>query len=71
MAEHPELGPALAPLQLGVGVRVGPQCMGHVIRTGVLEHPDDVTLQLDFKNILNSLHGDAMLHPIANGQPSC
>ena len=71
MTEFPEPGPALAPLQVGAGVRGGAQCMGHAIRTGVLEHPDDVTLQLDFKNALNSLHRDEMLNATAKRAPSC
>ena len=59
----------LAPLQVGVGFRGGAQCMGHAIMTGVLEHPDDIILQLDFKNAFNSLHQDAMLPQ--SGHPSC
>ena len=50
MAACPQIGPSLAPLQVGVGVRGGAQCLGHAIRAGVLQHPDHVTVQLDFKN---------------------
>ena len=50
MAACANIGPALAPLQVGVGVKGGAQVLGHAIRSGVMEHPEDVTLKLDFKN---------------------
>jgi hypothetical protein len=40
----------IAPLQLGVGVPWGSQCVGHALRSGLLCCPGDVTLQLDFRN---------------------
>ena len=52
MAVCPELGPTLAPLQVGVGVRGGAQCMGHAIRTGVLERPDDVNPTAGLQEVL-------------------
>jgi len=69
MAACPDVGPALAPLQVGVGVRGGAQCLGHAIRAGVMEHPDDVTVQLDFKNAFNTLSREAMLKAVAKRVP--
>jgi hypothetical protein len=58
MAECADLGPALALLQVGVGVRGAAQCLGHPIMAGVMEHPDDVTVQVDFKSA--SMHSAGM-----------
>ena len=69
MAACPNIGPSLAPLQVGVGVRGGAQVLGHAIRAGVKAHPEDVTLQLDFKNAFNMIHRGAMLQAVASRAP--
>lgn len=69
MACSPEVGPGLAPLQLGVGIRGGAQCMGHAINAGVRAHPDYVVLQLDAKNAFNTLSRQDMLEAVLDRAP--
>jgi hypothetical protein len=69
MAACPDTVPALAPLQVGVGVKGGAHVLGHAVRAGTLAHPDDVTLQLEFKNAFNSLSRKAMLKAVAARAP--
>jgi hypothetical protein len=69
MAACPSVGPSLAPLQVGAGVRGEAQCFGHAFRAGALENPDDVNLQLDFKNAFNTLSREAMHKVIGAGAP--
>jgi hypothetical protein len=69
MAACPCIGPKLAPLQVGVGVKGGSQVLGHAIRADILAHPEDVTLQLDFKNAFNTLSREAMLKAVADRAP--
>jgi hypothetical protein len=47
IAACPDTGPALAPLQLSVGVLGRSQCVGHALHAVLSCFPDDVTLQLD------------------------
>jgi hypothetical protein len=61
MASSPCIGSQVAPLQVGVGVKRGPQVLSHAIRAGLLAHPEDVTMQLDFRNAFNSSSREAML----------
>lgn len=70
MASIPGVGAALAPLQLGVGVRGGSQCIGHAIRAGIEADPDCVTVQLDWTNAFNTVPRDVLLAAIAKRQPS-
>lgn len=70
MTASPDIGPGLAPLQVGVGIRGGAQCMGHAINAGVLANPDSVTLQLDAKNAFNTLSRNAMLKAVATRAPN-
>jgi len=69
MAASPGIGPALAPLQLGVGVRGGSQCMGHAIRAGIAADPGCVTVQLDWRNAFNTVSRGAMLKAVAQRAP--
>jgi hypothetical protein len=69
MAACPNKGPALAPLQVAVGVKGGAYVLGHTIRAGTLAHPEDVALQLDFKNAFYSVSRDAMLKAVAATAP--
>jgi hypothetical protein len=41
----PDLEPGLAPLQVGVGVRRGAQCLGNAVSAGAVANPEDVTPQ--------------------------
>jgi hypothetical protein len=70
MAACPEAGQALAPLQLGVGIRGGNQCVGHAIRAGIAADPDCVILQMDWENAFNELCRASMLDAIALKQPA-
>ena len=65
MAVGADLGKAMAPLQMGVGVSGGAQCVGHAVKAGIAAHPDHVTLQIDCKNAFNSLCRTSMLRAIA------
>ena len=70
MASCPGAGQALAPLQLGVGVRGGSQIIGHALSSDIAADPDCVTLQLDYRNAFNSLSRTHMLEAIKKLQPS-
>jgi Reverse transcriptase (RNA-dependent DNA polymerase) len=70
MASCPGAGQALAPLQLGVGVRGGSQIIGHALSSGISADPDCVTVQLDYRNAFNSLSRTHMLEAIGKHQPS-
>jgi hypothetical protein len=69
MAECAELGSALAPLQVGVGIKGAAQCLGHAIMAGVMEHPDAVTVQVDFKNAFNMLCRHKMIKAVIEYAP--
>jgi hypothetical protein len=68
MAACPGAGPALAPLQLGVGVKGGSQILGHSLRAGIAADPECVTVQVDFRNAFNTIHRGALLKAIAEQQ---
>jgi hypothetical protein len=68
MAAYHDAGPALAPLQLGVGVPEGSQSVGHALRTGLSCCPRDVTLQLDFQNPFKSVFW-TVLQAVASRAP--
>lgn len=70
MASCPGAGQALAPLQLGVGVRGGSQIIGHALNTGIATNPDYATLSMDWKNAFNELDRGEMLKAVAKRQPS-
>ena len=57
-------GKALQPLNYSVGVAGGAQIIGHAVKAGHLAHPDQVTVQLDFRNAFNALCREAMLKAI-------
>jgi hypothetical protein len=69
MAAQPGAGRALAPLQLGVGVKGGSQIIGHALVSGIAANPDCVTVQLDFRNAYNCLDRGAMLKSVKKRQP--
>ena len=52
-----DAGPSLAPIQNGVGVAGGAQCIGHALRAGAKAHPDHVTVATDFNNAFNTISG--------------
>ena len=65
MAVSADLGKRMAPLQMGVGVSGGTQCVGHAVKAGIAAHPDQVPLQIDCKNAFHSLCSTSMLRAIA------
>ena len=65
MAVGADLGKRMAPLQMGVGVSGGAQCVGHAVKAGIAAHPDHVKLQINCKNAFNSLFRTSMLRAIA------
>ena len=69
LAACPQAGPALAPLQLGVGVAGGSQSLGLAMAAGAAANPDDVTLQLDFSNAYTTVRSSAMLAATAKRWP--
>jgi hypothetical protein len=58
-------GPGVAPVQLGVGVAGGAQCIGHALRAGAAAHADHVTSATDFRNAFNTISRDAVLAAVA------
>jgi hypothetical protein len=66
MAACQDAGPALALLQLGVGVPGGSQSVGHALRPGLSCCPGDVTLQLDFRNALKKKSQTDLLQAVAS-----
>jgi hypothetical protein len=69
MAACQDAGPALAPLQLRVGVPGGSQSVGHALRSGLSCCPGDVILQLNFRNAFNSVSRTALLQAVASRAP--
>jgi hypothetical protein len=55
-----DLGPSLAPLQLGVGISRGAEGVGHALRSALHSHPDHLLLSLDCKNALNRISRQAI-----------
>ena len=64
-----DAGPGLAPIQLGVGVAGGAQCIGHALRAGAKAHPDHVTCATDFRNAFNTISRDAILQAVSERHP--
>ena len=62
-------GQALAPLELGVGVRGGSQTTGHALNTSIANNPDYATLSMDWTNVFNELDRGEMLKAVAKRQP--
>lgn len=69
MAECDNLGAGLAPLQVGVGIKGAAQCLGHAIMAGIMEHPNHVTVQVDFKNAFNTVCRVAMIKAVIKHAP--
>jgi hypothetical protein len=69
MAACRDTGRALASLQLGVGVPRGSQSVDHALRSGLSCCPEDVTLQLDFRNAFASVSRTALLQAVASRAP--
>ena len=63
-------GTSFLPLQLGVGVPGGAQCMSHAITAYLRKHVHHVAVQLDWKNAFNSLDRTAMVKAVAERAPS-
>ena len=61
---------ALPPLQLGVGVRGGAECIGHALRAALHDDPATAVVQLDFTNAFNSVSRQAVLHAVKQRQPA-
>ena len=61
---------ALAPRQLGVGVKGGAEAVAHAARRYLAEMgPDQVLVKLDFINAFNSVRRDAVLEAVAQHIP--
>jgi Reverse transcriptase (RNA-dependent DNA polymerase) len=70
MAACPGAGLALAPLQLGVGIAGGSQCLAHAVRAGIAADPGCVTVQVDMRNAFNCVLRSAVLDAVMHQQPS-
>jgi hypothetical protein len=68
--ECSELGPSLAPLQLGVGIPGGAKGVGHALRSALDAHPAHLLLSLDSKNAFNSVSHQAIFHAALEHAPS-
>jgi hypothetical protein len=68
--ECSELGPRLAPLQLGVGIPGGAEGVRHALRSALDAHPDHLLLSLDCKNAFNSVSRQAVFHAAQEHDPS-
>jgi hypothetical protein len=64
-----ELGPSLAPLQVGVGIPGGAEGVGHALRSALDAHPDHLLLSLDCKNAFNSVSRQAIFHAAQEHAP--
>eukprot|EP00892_Ulva_mutabilis_P006577 jgi/Ulvmu1/4291/UM002_0011.1 len=64
-----EVGPSLAPLQVGVSISGGAQTMGHALSSAAVGNRDTVILSVDFKNAYNSIHTQSMLDAVHQRAP--
>jgi len=69
-AAAPDVGPSLAPLQVGVGVKGGTQTMGHGLHAALTNDPEGVFIALDFKNAYGSIHTQSMLDAVKERAPA-
>ena len=65
-----ELGPSLAPLQLGVGVPGGTEAVGHAVRAALAADPEAVLLTVDQANAFNSLDRSAVFAAVKERAPA-
>ena len=70
LAVRDEMGPLLAPLQLGYGTPLGAEAAVHAART-YLHHiqPGHLLLKVDFRNAFNCIRRDKMLHAVREQAP--
>lgn len=68
-AACPEIGPALGPLQLGVGIPGGCEAGGHALRAGLRATPDCITVQIDFKNAFNCIFRSEVIKAVTKRCP--
>ena len=64
-----EVGPSLAPLQVGFGIPGGAQTMGPALSSAAVGDLDTVILSVDFKNAYNSIHTQSMLDAVHQRAP--
>ena len=70
-AAHREaFGTAMGPLQVGVGVRRGPEIIALAMRLALERHPDWVAVKLDFRNAFNTCSRLAFLRWTAQHFPA-
>ena len=69
MAACPNAGPALAPLQLGIGVKGGSQVLGHAVLAHIAANPNCVLVKFDYENAFNELYRAKMLTAVSVRQP--
>jgi hypothetical protein len=65
-----ELGPSLAPLQLGVRIPGGAEGVEHALRSALDAHPGHLLLSLYCKNAFNSVSRQAIFHAAQEQAPS-
>jgi Reverse transcriptase (RNA-dependent DNA polymerase) len=70
LAEASDVGAALAPLQLAVGVPGGSQVLAHALRAGIAEDPECATLKIDVRNAFNCVRRDSVLAAVAARAPA-
>ena len=65
-----DLGPSFAPLQNGVGVPGGAECIAHMVRTALDRDPEALLVSLDLQNAFNSVSWQAIFNAVAERAPS-
>jgi hypothetical protein len=68
LADCPDLGRSLVPLQLAVGIPGGAQVIGHPLAAGIAAEPGCLTMQLDLQNTFNTLSRQHMLQAVDGGR---
>ena len=67
---HPDLGFDLAPLQLGVGIPGGAECVGHMLRAALQEDPNTHVISLDCTNAFNTVSRQAIANTVHTKAPT-
>jgi hypothetical protein len=65
-----DLGPSLAPLQLGVGFPGGAKGFGHAVRSALASDPEALLLSLDCLNAFTTVSRAAIFEAVAASAPS-
>ena len=59
------IGARLAPLQVKVGARGGPETVAHALASALADDPETVVISVDMGNAFNSIHRAAVSAALA------